>query len=78
MVKTITVTDEAYGILKKMKGENDSFSKVIIKVARERKTDLSRFLGILSKRDADDARKRVKNIREKLSKDIESRTNVLT
>ena len=80
MVKTITITDEAYEKLKRLKDKDDSFSRVIIKVAEKesKRTDLRRFLGILSEKEADDAREKIRRIRERLSKDIERRANVLT
>ena len=76
MVKTITITNEAYELLKKMKGTDDSFSKAIIKFTSERKIDLNRFLGILSEKEVEKSRKRIKNTRKMLSKDFGKRANV--
>ena len=76
MVKTITVTNKAYEALRKMKESDESFSKLIVRVARTKKTDLRKFLGILSEREADEAMERVRKIRKKTSEEIERGRNV--
>ncbi|MBI5390526.1 antitoxin VapB family protein [Candidatus Woesearchaeota archaeon] len=49
--KTISITTEAYDILKSWKEGNDSFSEAITR--RGRKQNLLRFAGILSDESAD-------------------------
>jgi len=61
-VKTITITESAYRALKAKKGEKDSFSDVIIKMAGKR--PLSDFYGALSKESAEKLEKAVKEGRE--------------
>mgnify|MGYP001568746160 FL=1 len=39
MTKVISLSDEAYNELKKLKGEGESFSKVVIKLAKSSKKD---------------------------------------
>ncbi len=46
MVKTITVTEEAYKTLKSMKAPTESFSEEILRIARRR--PLNDFYGALS------------------------------
>lgn len=46
-VKTITVTEEAYHALARMKDKNESFSRTILRIAGKR--SLREFVGILSK-----------------------------
>ena len=41
MVKTITVTDEAYEALKRMKSGNESFSSLILRLIRLKRGKLS-------------------------------------
>ncbi len=73
MVRKITITEEAYERLRRLKGKDDSFSKVIVRVS-EGKTDLRRFLGILSgEKELVEARKRIREIRKRVSRDIEKR-----
>lgn len=47
VVKTITVTKNAYEALKSVKTGNESFSEAILRISR--KKPLSNFYGILSK-----------------------------
>ena len=47
MVKVISLSNKAYGTLKSLKGERESFSDVVLKIVnRERKTSLLEFAGI--------------------------------
>lgn len=45
--KTISIREEVYDILKNLKRENESFSDVIEKLAKKRKSDLSQYFGVL-------------------------------
>lgn len=74
MVKTITVTDEAYEMLKKMKSGDESFSEVIKRVAKPT-LNIRDYFGILSKEDSKTISEEIKKRREKISKDIEERRN---
>jgi len=69
VVKTITITEEAYKILKNMKGEGDSFSDTILKIGAKR-VPLRNYFGSMPDLDIQEARKRFKNIREEISKDV--------
>jgi predicted CopG family antitoxin len=68
--KTISITDEAYHILKAKKSTTDSFSEAIVKLAGKKK--LASFYGALSEESADalekailDGRKRHKTSHKK-------------
>jgi predicted CopG family antitoxin len=56
--KTISITDEAYDVLKSWKEDRDSFSSVILKLGK--KQDLLRFAGFFSE-------KRAKELKESIS-----------
>ncbi len=45
--KTISIREEVYNLLKSFKRENESFSDVIGKLAKKRKSDLSQYFGVL-------------------------------
>ncbi len=75
MVKTITVTDDAYEMLRKMKSGDESFSEVIKRIAKPR-VNLRDYFGILPKEDIKGARKSLKERRKRISKSIEARKNV--
>jgi predicted CopG family antitoxin len=61
MVKPVSLSNEAYGVLSKMKSEGESFSDVVLRLAEknDKKTDLSRFFGVLSKDEADEMKKNI-------------------
>ena len=72
-VKTITVTEEAYNTLRKLKEDEESFSRVIIRLSERKRVDLKRYAGILSEKRAEELKKLAKNVRERASKDTEER-----
>jgi len=67
--KTISITDEAYNILKSKKEDYESFSKAIVKLAGKKK--LSSFYGSLSEKSANILEKTIledRNIHKKKHK----------
>ena len=75
MVKTITIMDDAYILLKKLKKKDESFSDVIRRVGYETKIDLKEWLGVLGT-DAQRVKEfhaETKKIRQELSVDTEKR-----
>ncbi len=71
MVKTLTVTEEAYERLSAKKEPGESFSNVIIKITG--KANLMDIAGILSKSEAAELRKHIANTRKGIDERI-SRT----
>ncbi len=61
--KTITVTEDAYEALRALKGQHESFSETILRVARRR--SLKEFVGCLSRESADKLEEAVKESRRK-------------
>ena len=57
VVKTITITEEAYRSLRARKAGDESFSDVILRLTRRR--PLRDFVGILSPESADAIRKAI-------------------
>ncbi len=66
--KTITITDEAYNALKGIKEENESFTEVILKVAK--KDPLSRLVGVLTHKEAEETRGVIKKMRKKMNERV--------
>ncbi len=62
VVKTITVTEDAYEALKSMKVEDESFSEVILRIKKKR--PLSDFFGVLSKETGDRMEAAMKEVRK--------------
>lgn len=62
--KTLTIMEDAYEALKACKGEDESFSDTIRRIAGK-KRDLSRFFGIWSEEYANAIEKSIKERRKK-------------
>lgn len=60
--KTISISEEAYDILKSKKEATESFSEIIVKLSGKKK--LSSFYGALSEKSADLLEKSIKDIRK--------------
>ncbi len=69
MVKTLTVTEEAYQRLASRKEPGESFTDVINKLTG--KASLMDIVGILSNKEADDLEKRIKETRKKMNERIQ-------
>ena len=46
-MKTISIRDDVYDLVKNLKREDESFSDVIGKLVKERKTKISEYFGVL-------------------------------
>lgn len=59
--KTITVTEDAYDFIKRLKTEEESFSDLFLRLAKE-KNPLERYFGVLkgSVKEAEDRLKKVR------------------
>ena len=66
--KNITITQEAYNYLKKLKGAGKSFSDVILEMKNGKK-DIMSFAGCLKNADLDS----VERAREEMNRDWEAR-----
>lgn len=64
-VKSITITEEAYNNLARLKNENDSFSIVINRELGKKKAKLSDFFGIWSDETANNVNKFLKEKRRR-------------
>jgi len=76
MVKTITITDEAYKRLKARKGKNESFTDTIIKITAP-KIDLTKYAGILTEKEADKLESRIAELRKESELRLEKIRNEL-
>jgi len=56
--KTITITEDAYNILKSSKSDDESFTDVIVRIAK--KDALSEIAGVLTKKEAGELREHIK------------------
>ena len=75
MVKTITVTEEAYKKLKRMELEKESFSNLINRIGSPKK-DISLLVGIMKTKDLHEVKKRIREFKETFTQDMEKRKHV--
>lgn len=71
-VKTLTITEDAYGALVRLKGMNESFSQLFMRLAGQ-KMRVSDLCGRLSKESCDSMKENIMKLREKSNKDMEAR-----
>ncbi|MFB6226052.1 MAG: antitoxin VapB family protein [Candidatus Paceibacteria bacterium] len=68
--KTITITEEAYERLKSLKGDR-SFSEVVIDVTEDEEVNLMQSFGILGEKEAEEAREKIEEFRQKFNQDAD-------
>ena len=73
-IKTITITENAYDSIKRLKGSDESFSELFLRISRET-LSVSDLLGAvkIDEKEASEIKKRILAYRKKASKDIEER-----
>ena len=73
-IKTITITEEAYGCIKSLKNDNESFSELFKRLGK-RQMKVKDIVGALghSEEEARAFQERVKSIREQMGRDMEER-----
>ncbi len=75
MVKTITVTEDAYDSFKRMKHGDESFSDVMLRVSKENIGIASKYLGIwkIGEKEAGDIIKNIKKRRMEITEEAKKR-----
>lgn len=61
--KNISITEEAYNRLARLKKGNESFSEIVIRITG--RSNLDNYVGILSKEAADELERNIRRLREK-------------
>jgi predicted CopG family antitoxin len=70
--KTITIKEEAYERLKKLK-DGKSFSDVIMDLTDDREVDLSEAFGAWSEEEAEEAREKIEKFRKDFDSDFDEK-----
>lgn len=72
-IKTVTITEQAYNKIKRLKKENESFSDLFTRIAEEKLNVASRFLGLakLSEKELNEWRKNLAENKRAFSFDFE-------
>jgi predicted CopG family antitoxin len=75
VIKSLTITENAYDALKKMKHGDESFSEVILRIASEKKGASAKFFGALKmpSSEAEAWQKRIHLEREKTVRESRKR-----
>lgn len=72
MTRVISLSDNAYHELEKLKKNGESFSDIVLELTKKEKKPLSYFFGKLSKEDADSMEKEIEKGRKKFKlRDVE-------
>ena len=77
VVKTITVTEEAYNSFKQLKQSDESFSDLMKRISGGRKTVNDIYGALKGKIDIEELQQRMKDSRKKFSEDWEERDDRL-
>ena len=79
VIKSLTITEDAYDALKSLKQADESFSEVILRVRQTATSPLDKFFGTLkgSEKDAQEWIENVKKNRMKIRTEINARTKKL-
>lgn len=74
VIKTITITEDAYNSIKRLKDTGESFSELFLRISKKT-TKVEDLLGAvkISDKDAEAMKKRIKEYRKKTSEDIMER-----
>lgn len=75
-VKTITVTEDAYENVKKLKRGDESFSDLFLRLSKEKKSTGRSIYGILKGENAEKMLPKIKEERKRLDKEMEERNRV--
>ena len=69
-IKSLTITEDAYDVLNRLKLTNESFSDVIVRIGKGNSSLLNKYFGILKEKDADEWIKEIKKQRAKVSQEF--------
>jgi len=73
--KHISITEEAYARLARLREKNESFSEIINRVTG--KQSLMEFAGVLSKESADELERHIKEFRARFQRDSRKRLRAI-
>lgn len=72
-IKSLTITEEAYNVLKARKHGDESFSEVIVRIGRNKVGAAAKFFGVLKGMDAEGFEDRIKRRRADIEKEVAQR-----
>ena len=75
VIKSLTITEDAYEILKHLKHGDESFSDVILRIGKEKRDNIEKYFGIFKRSQAETEAMivRVKDRRKEITKEFDER-----
>ena len=75
VIKSLTITEEAYNALKMIRRGDESFSKIIIRISEEKRGSIAEYFGALkdSKEKLNEIKKRIKSRRNEITSEFSER-----
>ncbi len=75
VIKSLTITEEAYNALKALKHGDESFSEVILRTSKDKIGAAAKFFGALKlpSEEVDEWKRNIKNSRKKFDEELEQR-----
>lgn len=75
VIKSLTITEDAYETLKKLKFKDESFSEVILRISKGKSNVIEKYFGILkmSEKEVNEWQKRIKEGRKEFDKHFKER-----
>ena len=67
--KCITITNKAYHRLAALKEPNESFTDVVMRLTK--RSSLRDLIGLLTKKEADELRGSIRDLRERMRKEVD-------
>lgn len=75
-IKTITITEDAYERIRRLKREGESFSKLFLRLSSEKRSTGRSIYGLLKGEDTERLLKTSREIRKRADKEMEMRRRV--
>lgn len=74
--KTITITEDAYDSIKRLKRGNESFSELFLRLSKEKRSTGYSIVGLLKDEDTEKLLKKSHEIRKRADREMEERKRV--
>ena len=78
-IKSLTITEEAYNLLKRFKYEEESFTEAILRIGKGKSSAIDKYFGILklSEKEAEEWKNKIKKRRKEVDTEFKQRLNKL-
>jgi len=73
VIKSLTITEDAYNRLKAMKMGNESFSEAIVRISNNKVGAAAKFFGAFKGTDTEGFKRRIKERRDEIEREVVQR-----